>query len=495
MGSGPLDVVVQAFVDEVTDALLAATRGVEGVERSRFADDVTQEAFNLVTAMIDADERHTDEELNGLVDAFGHRMPGTQLLLATPTDLRGSTLVAGRRRWLDADSELFRLLVDTDRAGGTRRSDRYYERALDVAHVVASLDVLPSEAELRAIATLRHRLLAGLRRRDPDAAPSPSGTPESAEPGGHAEQPPDPPARPLEELLAELDDLVGLDGVKERVHLVADFLRVQQLRAERGLPAIETSHHLVFTGNPGTGKTTVARLLAQIYRSLGVVARGHLVEVDRSALVAGFVGQTAPLVTAAFDRADEGMLFIDEAYTLARGGENDFGREAIDQMVKLMEDRRDRVVVVVAGYTAEMQDLLDSNPGLRSRFPNVVEFPDYSTDELVRIVTSIGDRQRYELDDGALAKLRRLLDAAPRGRGFGNARAARNLFEHAIGRHATRVVRLPGPLSEEDLTTLMADDLPDEVPDTQPDPTPGGPVAAPGVRASRRTATTLGEAG
>lgn len=460
MGSGPLDTVVGVFVDEVTDALDAATGDVDGVDRDRFRDDVTQEAFNLVTAVIDADERHTDEELNGLIDAFGHRMPATKLLLATPKDLRGSSLVAGRRRWLEGDSELFRLLVDADRAKGTRNADRYYERALDVAHVVASLDVLPSEAELRAISALRHRLLEGLRRRGTDSAAGAT-TAEAA-----SEEPPDPPPRPLEELLAELDELVGLDAVKERVHLVADFLRVQQLRAERGIPTIESSHHLVFTGNPGTGKTTVARLLAQIYRSLGVVARGHLVEVDRSALVAGYVGQTAPQVTAAFDRADEGMLFIDEAYALARGGPTDFGREAIDQIVKLMEDRRDRVVVVMAGYTEEMHALLDTNPGLRSRIPTVIEFPDYTTDELVRIVIAMGAKQRYELDEGAVAKLREVLDAAPRGKGFGNARAARNLFEDAVGRHARRLMRGEQPPSEEALTTLVAEDLPDSLPDT-----------------------------
>lgn len=484
MGSGPLDAVVSAFVDEVTDALDAATGDIGGVDRERFGDDVTQEAFNLVTAVIDADERHTDEELNGLIDAFGHRMPATHLLLATPKDLRGSSLVAGRRRWLEGDSELFRLLVDSDSANGTRHADRYYERALDVAHVVASLDVLPSEAELRAISALRHRLLEGLRRRDPVGAGGAGATVGAAgPPDGAPDEPPDPPARPLEELLAELDGLVGLDAVKERVHLVADFLRVQQLRAERGIPTIESSHHLVFTGNPGTGKTTVARLLAQIYRSLEVVARGHLVEVDRSALVAGFVGQTAPLVTTAFDRADEGMLFIDEAYALARGGPTDFGREAIDQVVKLMEDRRDRVVVVMAGYTEEMQALLDTNPGLRSRIPTVIEFPDYTTDELVRIVIGIGAKQRYELDEGAVAKLRDVLDAAPRGKGFGNARAARNLFEDAVGRHARRLMRGEQPPSEEALTTLVAADLPDSVPDTVPRGSAGRTSATDGAGA------------
>ena len=470
MGTGPLDVVVGAFIDDVTGALDDATRNVAGVDRTRFRDDVTTEAFNLTTAVIDADERHTDEELNGLIDAFGPRLADSQLLLATADQLRGSTLVAGRRRWLDLDSELFGILVDADRRNGTRLADRYYERSLDIAHVVASLDVMPARAELQAIAALRSRLLAGLRRRDPDAPRLPSAPPESATGTPSPSAPTaataaDQPARPLEELLAELDELVGLDAVKARVHLVADFLRVQQLRAERHLPTVDTSHHLVFTGNPGTGKTTVARLLAQIYRTLGVVDRGHLVEVDRSALVAGYVGQTAPMVTAVFDRADEGMLFIDEAYTLARGGENDFGREAIDQIVKLMEDRRDRVVLVVAGYPGEMDGFLNANPGLRSRFPTVIDFPDYTTDELVRIVNSIGAKQRYELTPAAEAKLRAVLDAAPRTKGFGNARAARNLFEAAINRHAGRVMKLADPPSEQDLTTLEPEDLPDAVED------------------------------
>ncbi len=466
MGTGPLDVVVTSFVDDVTDALDEATRLLPELDRSRFRSDVTNEAFNLATAMIDADERHTDEELNGLIDAFGPRMSDSQLLAATPETLRGSTVVAGRRRWLESDSALFGILTDADRRDGTQLADRYYERALDIAHVVASLDVVPAQAELEAIARLRTRLLEGLRSRDPGAGPahvtppeSATGTPPANAPT--AATPVDAPPRPLEELLAELDELVGLDEVKARVHMVADFLRVQQLRGERGLPTVETSHHLVFTGNPGTGKTTVARLLAQIYRTLGVVRRGHLVETDRSGLVAGFVGQTAPLVTKRFDEADEGMLFIDEAYTLARGGENDFGREAIDQIVKLMEDRRDRIVLVVAGYPAEMQHLLDTNPGLRSRFPTVINFPDYTTDQLVRIVESIGDDQRYELTADARSKLHDVLDAAPRGQGFGNARLARNLFETAINRHAGRVMRQEGAPSDEDLTTLEPTDLPD----------------------------------
>ncbi len=463
--------MVSAFVDDVGAALDQATETIDGIDRATFDNDVTVEALNLTTAMIDADDRHTDEELNALIDAFGARLTDSQLLLATPETLRGSSIVAGHRKWLESDSELFGLLLDADRRNGTHLADRYYERALDVAHVVASLDVIPARAELEAISALRTRLLDGLRSREgrpahttpPDSALSRTEQENGEQENGEQEPapPPDPPKRPLEELLAELDDLVGLTEVKTRVRLVADFLRVQQLRADRDLPTVDTSHHLVFTGNPGTGKTTVARLLAQIYRTLGVVQRGQLVETDRSGLVAGYVGQTAPLVTERFDEADEGMLFIDEAYTLARGGENDFGREAIDQIVKLMEDRRDRVVLVVAGYTTEMDQLLSANPGLRSRFPTVIHFPDYSTEELVAIVDSIGERQQYRLTGDARTKLTTVLDATPRGQGFGNARLARNMFEAAINHHAGRVMALGHPPTEDELTTLVPVDLPD----------------------------------
>jgi hypothetical protein len=484
-----LDAVVSSFIDDVSSALVAATATLGDLDREQLTADVTNEAFNLSAAMIDADERHTYDELESLIDAFGHRLPDTQLLLATPETLRGSSLVVGRRRWLDEDSELFGILTDADRRDGTHRAAAYYERALDIAHVVASLDVVPSDAELAAVSRLRSRLLSGLRSTRDGSATGPlhAGTGPDAEatptgPGGPGgadgsaatvgatdaaapEDPAaaDPPPRPLEELLAELDELVGLDEVKARVHLVADFLCVQRLRAERGLPTMETSHHLVFTGNPGTGKTTVARLLAQIYRTLGVVARGHLVETDRSGLVAGFVGQTAPLVRARFDEADEGMLFIDEAYTLARGGENDFGREAIDQIVKLMEDRRDRVVLVVAGYPEEMETFLSANPGLRSRFPTVIDFPDYSTEELMAIVDSIGRKQRYELTDEARERFVEVLDEVPRTKGFGNARVARNLFEATVNRHASRVVQLAEP-TDEDLIEMTPADVPDTAP-------------------------------
>jgi len=458
-----LDAVVNSFVDEVTDALITATVELSDMNPDELRSVVTVEAFNLTAAMIDADERHTTDELENLIQAFGHRLPDTQLLMATPETLRGSDLVVGRRHWLEANSELFSILTDADERTGTELAQHYYNRSLDIAHVVASLDVVTSAAELAAISALRSKLLAAMKAPLPtSSSPRPnsqdSQQAKTTEEALQVSEPVDPPARPLEELLAELDQLIGLDEVKARVHLVADFLCVQALRAGRNLPTMETSNHLVFTGNPGTGKTTVARLLAQIYRTLEVVARGQLVETDRSGLVAGFVGQTAPLVRAKFDEADEGMLFIDEAYTLLRGGENDFGREAIDQIVKLMEDRRDSVVLVVAGYPEEMQEFLSANPGLRSRFPTTIEFPDYTTKELVQIVDSMGRKQRYELTVEARSEFVRQLDSQPREKGFGNARVARNMFEAAVNRHASRVVKLADP-TEHDLTALVVADL------------------------------------
>ena len=269
------------------------------------------------------------------------------------------------------------------------------------------------------------------------------------------------PTRPIEELLAELDALVGLAEVKAEVRRLTSLLQVQQLRAERGLPTIETSHHLVFTGNPGTGKTTVARLLS-----------ADLPQPRRRRRRATSSRPTAPTSSPAtsarprlktrqvLESALGGMLLIDEAYALARGGENDFGREAIDTLVKFMEDHRDDLAVVAAGYPDEMATLIDANPGLKSRFTRTIDFPDYTTDELVAIFRSIGERQAATtLDDGAATALAALIDAEPRTRGFGNARFVRNVFEAAVAHQAMRLAAARATRRDEQLTTLTAADI------------------------------------
>ena len=267
-----------------------------------------------------------------------------------------------------------------------------------------------------------------------------------------------PPPEKMEDLLAELDSYIGLGAVKEEVHNLINMVQVYKLRREHDLPTTDMSLHMVFTGNPGTGKTMMARMMARIYRSLGILSKGQLVEVDRSGLVAGYVGQTALKTQKVIEKAMGGVLFVDEAYALNGKSENDFGQEAIDTLLKAMEDHRDDLVVIVAGYTDLMDKFIHSNPGLESRFNRFLLFEDYSLDELMAIF-KMRCGKGYILSPEAEPLVRDYIaEESADGDGFGNARGVRNIFEHILVAQNNRLAKLD-TVTRDDLMTLLPEDV------------------------------------
>ena len=369
----------------------------------------------------------------------------------------------------------FAALRDYDRRKRTTLARRFTDQLTLLLLLFAAVDGVVSEAEAGFVNTCSDTLMAlcerdGLSGDRPALkadefvthVPAPAQPPTEVVPAAEQEETPLPESEPtLEELLAELDGLCGLEQVKQDVKSLINLVKVRRLREEAGLPVPPMSLHLVFLGNPGTGKTTVARLLARLYHAIGVLPKGQLVEVDRSGLVAGFVGQTALKTQEVIQKAIGGVLFIDEAYALVnQDNGNDFGREVIEVLLKNMEDHRKDLVVIVAGYSQLMEKFIHSNPGLESRFNKYFYFEDYDGAQLFTILQSMCVKNGYVLTPEGEALARRELMALyeDRDENFGNARDVRNLFEQAVARQSDRVARLEAPTREQ-LMALRPEDL------------------------------------
>jgi hypothetical protein len=383
-----------------------------------------------------------------------------------PVGSFAGTARTGRRWRQEATPILTRLASDRDHNEAARA---YAQALVDLAAVAAAIATpslerinaagFAASAQLRAVTSppTPSDLAGASSAILPTVAQLVHPTSPAAATGAAATaaEPMKPPEPSLDELLAKLDRLIGLTAVKEEIHHQTELLRVDQLRREKGMKTADVSRHLVFTGNPGTGKTTVARLVAGIYRALGILEKGQLIETDRSGLVAGYVGQTALKTADVVKSAIGGVLFIDEAYALAT---DDFGNEAIDTLVKAMEDHREELVLIVAGYTEPMAEFIAANPGLESRFRKTIYFADYSDEELVAIFEQICHDADFEPTSACVDRLKLLLKAVVRDRSFGNARYVRNQFEAAVVRQAWRLRDNKTP-SVEDLRTLVPDDL------------------------------------
>jgi hypothetical protein len=448
---GTDDILAQAvgeFIDRLKPELACTPEGRD-VDEDILHGRVIIEARRLSAGFMCADSRLGDRELLAFRRSFGAFEP--EVLNGPIIAMRTSDVLTRDHDFIRTPSDMFLRLIDCDRHESTTRAWSYYEAALGIGHAVVALSDEPVRDSLVALDNFRTMLLDTLRHHDVDGdRPELEGLPG------------EPPmvAPTLDALLDELDALIGLESVKHEVKLIVNLTRVEKMRRAHGLPVPDRSRHLVFSGNPGTGKTTVARLLSNIYGVLGVLKKGHLVETDRGGLVSGYVGQTAAKVTEVVQSALDGTLFIDEAYALTVQSKEDFGAEAVATLLKLMEDDRERLIVVAAGYTEPMREFVGSNPGLQSRFPKTITFSDYTTDQLVEMFRGLGEDSEYHADGAVLHQARAYIDAQQRGPAFGNGRLVRNLFEAAVARHATRIAEIDEPTLEQ-LSTLTAADIPD----------------------------------
>jgi hypothetical protein len=451
---------LEALVVPLGESIRMVWRGAGAPEARSVLDNqlrLTAQHFVDLREATDADKQSYYEEV-------------CRLFLLTPEPdtfpLHDSTdLPPHLLKRLDRTPVSVSYLETYDSRHGTNFADRARRALFQFANLVIKSDGTVTTTEAAALAEFKQALYPGSAPSvTPKGDEATRGEDEKTRVDEAADAEPEAelaPPRPLEELLAELDALVGLERVKSDVRQLINFLKVQKLREAEGLKSLPASRHLVFYGNPGTGKTTVARLVAQIYRTLGVLRRGHLVETDRAGLVAGYVGQTAMKVRDVTTKALGGVLFVDEAYTLSSGGANDFGQEAVETLLKMMEDHRDDLVVIVAGYTGRMRDFLDSNPGLRSRFNKHVHFDDYGVEQLTSIFKSFCGKADFQLTPDAEREVASVFGvlAASRDETFGNARTARNLFEATLSKQANRLVALP-KVDREILSAIEAADIP-----------------------------------
>lgn len=353
------------------------------------------------------------------------------------------------------NSELFALIYQIDKDLADALVNAIEAIGLIFIAADGHSDIQEIKALTNIIFEIRHegRLLDGKS----DTMPVSKETTESTNTADDTDE----PEQDLDSILSELNELIGLEEIKKEIAGLINLIKVRKLREEKDLPILPMSFHLVFSGNPGTGKTTVARIVSKIYKNLGVISKGNLVEVDRSGLVAGFVGQTAIKTREVIDSAKGGVLFIDEAYSLTPGSsQSDYGSEAIEVLLKVMEDQRGDLVVIVAGYTDEMEDFLNSNPGLKSRFNKFIHFADYTPKELLDIFILISKKHGYRLMDDAKEELSKLISLIYENRteNFANARITRNMFESVIQHQANRVIKIENP-TKDDLQEITVGDI------------------------------------
>jgi Holliday junction resolvasome RuvABC ATP-dependent DNA helicase subunit len=438
-----------ALSDEICDALTKANVGNISSTGRTLKEQFHEDLMKFAVYLADADGKVEDNEL-AVIQEYLQTAPGQQGSEELPESLKYAVLAdAGRK-------------LNPDPYHGQKAMVFY-----DTFRLLGQTFLVLSTRDVNDVTSLRFTLyMDRMEKFIKELAVWYSGTQKfyrPVEPVMPETETEDEKAQKLEALLEKLNALTGLGSVKHQVNSLVNLIKVQKMREAQGMKTTSVSKHMVFMGNPGTGKTTVARMLAEIYKYLGVLRKGQLIEVDRSGLVRGYVGQTATRVQEVVEEALGGILFIDEAYTLTvNKGEGDFGQEAVDTLLKAMEDHRSDLIVIVAGYTDLMDAFLESNPGLRSRFSNFVHFEDYTAEELMEILKRNLTEQDYWLSPDAEIRAMEMLRerVAHKPENFANARDVRNFMEHAISNHASRIVKLTQDTPKKELLgTIEPEDL------------------------------------